>query len=577
MSFDWGLSLSLPKFFDGERWVRYLISLSFMLLLISWVLPNHYSPWLAAYQEFLCFFSVLLLVLALFVCGDIFCKREFFCILLLCLVPVSQYVFGVIYFFGDAFIASAYLLGFGFMLLVGCTLSSRSITKEFFIRYLALIFLAGALLSLWLALRQWLLLSGSIWVVDLPQGGRPFANLAQPNNLATLLCMGVAGAFYLYECKLISRSLIVCSMILLIFGVALTQSRTPWVACAVVGFFWWWKARDCEVGFRFLNYLGFVAFYAACVFALPFLANYIGVSGSDPLVRAASTERLELWWQFSHAVFNGPLWGYGWGQVSVAQVGVSTDYPVAIMTEHSHNFFLDIFLWNGPLLGGLIVIFFSVWVFGLFSRVSDVSGFFSLLSAIFLLVHGMFEFPLEYAFFLFPLGLLLGFASAGLNGVVRLGGGRSWLIIFFVMGVVGVSLVWREYRIVEEDYRLMRFENARIGTLRSTSPGPDVELLSQLREYIKFARTPAVEGMSASEIEWMRKVAHRYPYYTALFRYSLALGLNGYTAEASDQLLVLRALYGERYYIEAIEVFRSMKIQHGQLADVIGELEGGGR
>lgn len=123
----------------------------------------------------------------------------------------------------------------------------------------------------------------------------------------------------------------------------------------------------------------------------------------------------------------------------------------------------------------------------------------------------------------------------------------------------------------------MRFENARIGTLRSTSPGPDVELLSQLREYIKFARTPAVEGMSASEIEWMRKVAHRYPYYTALFRYSLALGLNGYTAEASDQLLVLRALYGERYYIEAIEVFRSMKIQHGQLADVIGELEGGGR
>jgi hypothetical protein len=54
--------------------------------------------------------------------------------------------------------------------------------------------------------------------------------------------------------------------------------------------------------------------------------------------------------------------------------------------------------------------------------------------------------------------------------------------------------VWRDYPVVEEDFRLMRFENLSIGTLRAKQAAPDAPFLSSLTAFLRFARTRLWRG-----------------------------------------------------------------------------------
>src|SRR5690606_31370645 len=101
--------------------------------------------------------------------------------------------------------------------------------KKQWLFYIFLAFLIASIISVWLQLRQWLLLDGSIWVADLPPNGRPFANIAQPNLLSTLLIIGLLSILYLYENKRIQNFTAGLSTLFLLFGIALTFSRTAWL------------------------------------------------------------------------------------------------------------------------------------------------------------------------------------------------------------------------------------------------------------------------------------------------------------------------------------------------------------
>jgi len=496
----------------------------------------------------------------------------FFCFLFLSLVPMLQKFLGVIYFFGDAWVSSLYVLGFAFIFFAGYTFSLDEEALPVLARLLAGAFVFAAMLSLWIALRQWLLLSGSIWFSDLPFGARPFANLAQPNNFATALCMGLSGVLYLYEKKIIGRLASSCFVVCLVFGVALTQSRTPWVSALVLVIFWGWKSRLYNLRLSLRVLLIWIGFYVLCIFLLPELNRLLLLPGGGLAERAQSLERLSLWGQFLQAILQGPPLGYGWNQVSVAQVSVSLDHPVPLMTEHSHNILLDVLLWNGLWPGFIIILVASVWLFRIAWYAKSIEGIFALLAAGFVFVHGMLEFPLEYAFFLLPVGLLLGVASGDHRSSREFNFPR-WLLSGILLSCVFLFCwVWREYRVVEEDYRLMRFEVSHIGFLKAERLAPDVVWLSQLREFIRFARTEAREGMTQEELDWMRKAAHRYPYAPSLFRYALSLALNGEVQEAFVQMEVLRALYPGRRYSESVEVLKALERDHPQLSTLIYRL-----
>ena len=545
---------------------------SMVAFLAAWLLPNHYFPWAMAYQEFLSFFAGLLLVLVVILARSYRAPLSciFFCFLPF--IPLLQAVTGVVFFGGDAWVAAFYLCGFAAMLFVGYSLARHAELRADFVRGIAGVFVVGAVLSVGVALYQWLILPSSIWVADMQPGGRPFANLAQPNNLATLLCMGLVGVIYFYEKGLWGGVASGILVFFLLFGIALTQSRTPWVGFFVVAVFWVWKSRVSPSRLSLNKVICWLFIYIACVLVLPFLADFLSLPHVSPLDRAQSLERWDMWGQFWHAVLLQPLWGYGWNQVSVAQVAVSLAHPVSILTEHSHNIVLDVLLWNGLVVGGFGIIFIVIWLARIAWRVRSIEGRFALLAICFLLVHALLEFPLEYAFFLLPFGLLLGIAVADCPVVRELSVSRWGLVSVLLVGMAFWGWIWSEYRILEEDHRLMRFESAQIGNVRAVQPTPNVVFLTQLREFVRFARTPASVGMDASQLEWMRKVAHRYPYASSLFRYSLALALNDQFDVAREQMLILRALHGDKYYAEGWHSLRDMSVVYPQLDTLLQSL-----
>lgn len=551
--------------------VRYSYLLAGCFFILGWILPNHYFPWSTAYQEFASFLAIIVLVLGLLFSGVIRVPYCFLFVFFLAVIPLFQYAFGIIYFFGDALLASLYIAGFFAALLVGYVCLRGVLGYGYLLNILAASLLLGAILSLWIALRQWLLLSGSIWIVDFPVGARPFANLAQPNNLATLLSMGVAAILYFYERGVLGRLSVGVLAVSLFFGIALTQSRTPWVALLIMTLFWFWKSKvyNFKIGFGMI--CAWLAYYVLCVLVLPSISDILMLHSNDLAAHAQSFERLALWEQFWHAIWQGSLWGYGWTQVNLAQIQMSLAYPVPILTEHSHNIILDLMLWNGPVLGLMIVCFFTFWLLRMAWYARTLESFFALSASGFLLIHGLLELPLEYAFFLMPLGVLLGSVAAEYSCARVFFIPRRIIIFAIFICIVIFIAVWREYRVLEEDYRLMRFEEAHIGFLKAEHPAPNVILLTQIREFLRFARTEPAENMSDSQLELVRKVAYSPPYAPSLVRYAVSLGLNGEEKKAFEQLQLLRSLHGEIAYKNSMSYLMQLQSTYPQLGKVLKE------
>ncbi|MDE3738385.1 Wzy polymerase domain-containing protein [Pseudomonas resinovorans] len=538
-----------------------------IMLVLSWVLPNHYYPWVAFYSDYLAFLALGTLGVCFVFHRRLSLSACSILLLLLALVPWGQWLAGQVVFLGDASISGLYLAGLAFAVILG-RMAFTSWGRDSF-EILSWVFLVGAILSCWVVLVQWLRLDGGIWVVDMRLEGRPYANLAQPNNLATLLLMAVASLLYLREKRRLqwwSASMIALT---LIFCLVLTQSRTPWLG--VLCLFGWHFYCYRSFGLRLspIRLLPWIAVYALFVLALPVIADAMHLTAYSVADRAQALHRLALWKQMLVAVYHGGWWGYGWNQVSTAQVAVSLIEPVSMMTEHAHNIVLDMLIWNGPLLGLAAVALISFHFLRLASRSDSPEGFYAWLVIGLVFLHGMLELPLEYAYFLIPVGFLIGLIEAEqgvpeLASLPRFLGGGVWMV-----GVLVLGLVWVEYRKLEDDYRLMRFETARIGDHRAGQSAPDVWLLSNLREFVRFARTEARPDMPAGELEWMRRVAHRYPYPPSLFRYSLALGLNGHPQAARLEMMRLQALHGDEMYAEAQRGLVILSKRYPQLAGML--------
>ncbi|MEN9465973.1 MAG: hypothetical protein RL217_2154, partial [Pseudomonadota bacterium] len=187
--------------------MKILLFFSGLFLLLSWLLPIHFLPWPSFYQEALAAFSLSLAALALaFSKEKLRAHPMFFFMVLLAVIPIAQYAFGLVPYFGDAFSSMAFLLLLALAFLVGLNakrVAEHNLGFDFLVGF-SWVLVFGALLSLVVVLCQYLEIDNMLLVFALEEGARPYANLAQPNNLATLLGMGLASVLYLYETRSVS-------------------------------------------------------------------------------------------------------------------------------------------------------------------------------------------------------------------------------------------------------------------------------------------------------------------------------------------------------------------------------------
>lgn len=561
-----GIGLSILKIF-------FLLLSS--VLIFCWILPNHYSPWVAAYQEFAAFASGFLLIGALLFARpalQIKSPRFILFLIALCCIPVLHYFTGIIYFSGDALISSLYLLGFATMLLAGYNLAPINTLRPALINWLAGALTIAALISVWLALYQWTLQPSSFWIADLPPNARPFANLAQPNQLATLLSMGLAAVLFFYEKHALHRISSSLLALLLLFGIALTQSRTPWLMAIFFVVLWLWKLNAAARRLPRSWAVAWVLIFISFIVMLPYLAEFLLLSDVTPATeRAKASSRWPMYTQFVHAILDGPLWGYGWQQGSAAQLAVTPFYAKLEYTEYTHNILLDLLVWNGPILGSIIIIAVAYYLLRLAFLARSTENIFVVMAVGFFLLHSMLEYPHAYAYFLLPVGLLIGILQADFPCKTwRI---PRWCVLIFLIVSVGLyAVIWQEYRVIEEDYRLMRFEKNRVGTLKAEQPAPDVILLTQLQALTKHSRLPATANMSAEELYDLSRFAQRFTHPAALFKYAQALALNGQPDAAYQQLMLIKNLHGTKVLLSAIYELEQLTEQHPETAPLLERL-----
>lgn len=522
-------------------------------LFLAYLLPNHYSPWLSVHQEIAAFAAFAPLLLWAAVRARTLPALAGFAAIF-SVVPLLQLAGGQLFFASDGWLPTLYLMAFALAVLAGAQCVDRpgaspeAVFAPLLWPWLGLLF--AALVSVGIQLYQWLQLGDrGIYISELPPGARPFANLAQPNQLATLLLMGLAGVLYLRESARLGALAALALAAMLLAGLVMTGSRS-----VLLMFVWLLPAyallrRRCGLRTPFHAILGLAIFYFLSAMAWPLVteALLLGEATGTAVERMSSFGiRKVFWLSMLDAIGRAPWLGYGWGQVGLAQTATALDYPATFgIFDSAHNLLLDLALWNGLPLALLVIFALLAWFGWQLSRCRDPFSFACLLFVAAVFNHAMVEYPLNYAFFLLPAGFWMGALSARHPSRFDMTG--RWASGRVLRGIAGASAaavlalgawVAIEYFPFEEDWRLLQFQEKRIGNLEVTAPPPAV-VLTGLREFMLFSRTEAVPGMAAQDLEGLRRVTERYGYAAITFRYALAQALNG-RAEAAQ--LTLRRL-----------------------------------
>jgi hypothetical protein len=123
-----------------------------------------------------------------------------------------------------------------------------------------------------------------------------------------------------------------------------------------------------------------------------------------------------------------------------------------------------------------------------------------------------------------------------------------------------LAWVGTEYLEIEEAARRVAFKEA--GYVSDEPPRvPEVRLLDNQREFLRFRLTPAREGMTAEQLDWMRTVSQRFAPPAAMLRYALAAGLNGRGAEAERTLRLLCHMWTLKNCAEGREAWKKAQEQ----------------
>lgn len=532
-----------------------------ILLVLALLQPLHFLPWISWHNEVLAFAAVLLLAWQGVIragkndfSGSVAFPATVIPLVGLLVLIWIQLAIGRITFFGDALVLTIYIIGCVLSLALGLAVSGnqRSYTLP------AWTLLVSAFLSVVLALVQTFDVWDSFpWINRMAQLRRPGGNLGQPNQLATLLLMGLASLVFLFETKKLGRLASVLLALSLLVGLAITESRTGILSFFVLAI--WWFAKRKTINFKLSPWLVMLAGtgFLFLFWRWPVLMDEILQSGDiGAKVNTGLGGRWLVWPQLFEAIWQRPWFGWGFGQVSTAHNAVVDGYASSEPFTYAHNILLDFALGVGIPVAVLFGVMSMVWLWRRLKSARTLVPWYCLAIVLPVAMHSLLEFPFAYAYFLLPVMFSLGALEglAGIKPAIRLGVKPVAAILLGTTVIMAWTVV--EYVSIEEDFRIVRFEALKLGSTPSDYERPTVVLLTQLDALLKGGRIVPKPGMSADEVALARTVALRYPWPATQSRYALSLALNGNPNEAIRQLRVMRALHGEKTYAQVRDGWR---------------------
>ncbi|WP_180125980.1 PglL family O-oligosaccharyltransferase [Rhodoferax sp. BLA1] len=517
--------------------------LASILLCLAWLLPNHYLPWSAFHSE--AWAATWFALLSLFSINLSKNKVDWPFLSLVGFVSTGivwlQFSAGLLPFVQQAWMSSVYLIGFGLAVAVGYRWEKYH--SEVLLKILLLTFALASVLSVWLQWNTWLQLLDDgitdIWSMGL-SSNRPYANVGQPNNLATLLLWGLLACLWAVNARYIRGSVAVLIAAFLLTGLALTQSRSGLLgATALVTAVWWW--RHLWVTSRLPYVVSLLYGYLWCLpSALQLLYKSLGLGGEDGFLRLAQQGELRFsaWSLFAHAAFERPWFGYGFTEVERAQLDVADKFAsLTGIFGHTHNLFLDLVIRFGIPIGILLSGLLACWLVRAFLNVKNATTAIMVMLVGVASIHAMFEYPLNYAYFLLPTGVLIGSISVYLPNSQILSSSRWLFLVFSLSASILLGVIISDYFKVEESYYNWRFKNAGIGLEKIPKDFvPNVLVLNYFQEWIKLSQLDFDQTLSADDLNRLRKVVGIKPTADGLYMLAVALARNKQQDEASTIL-----------------------------------------
>ena len=444
--------------------------------------------------------------------------------------------------------AAIYVFSFWLASVLGYNLSiGKNNREKAFTRLSYVFFVSGTITGL-IALCQWTNLDSVLpGMVNISGNQRPYANFAQPNNMATFLVMALMSCLYLYEKKKIqTRWLFTCAAII-VMGVALSQSRTAWVAAIAIILYLAFYQYKGIIRLKWYYSTAWFIFFISCIVAFPLLSQLAAqamdtdvVQSRDVVARATGDmSRLAIWQQMIAAIKAQPWFGYGWYQTSAAFVSVSDTVQGPVWIRSAHNFIIDFLIWNGLIIGLPFLAYFGYLGFQLQRWVNTPESVIGILMIGAFVTHAMFEFPQHYAYFLLPVGFILGTVlaqSPKIKTVVMPSIGMKFI---FAVGLLLLIVIYRDYDVaVPKLGQSIRYEKQ---PEKITNEKP-IYLLTEFNHRIGWIRLNPYSKASVEQIQEGEKMVLSYPTKYNLIKYAKLLAFNGYEAEAKHQLQRLKTI-----------------------------------
>lgn len=374
---------------------------------------------------------------------------------------------------------------------------------------------------------------------------RPFANLAQPNQLALLLCFGVASLWWVFQSSKAKNWILALCLAVLLFGLVLTQSRIAWIILPCLGIMatsGWFGTRKIHGLFTFLA----LGLFGVMTWKLPEISNFMGFTSGSVIERIGGrSERTILGLQALEMIRQHPWFGVGWAGFGPQQVNIGADFPQTIYAEHSHNLVLNI----GAEFGLPIAIFFFVLFLVWFGRASLVRAarrrdevVYVTMFYLAIGVHSMVEFPMWYSFVLLPMALMAGLISVDLSTrVFRIS--NRYLVGLSLLSLVGCVGVTLDYWRVVDGFGAFRSAKSYEQADPKLIQKPSFTLLPEFYDYFELLQVKPRAGMGSDEIQFVEHGSRRFGFVHILDKLAEVYVLNGEPQKATRTMLTLHRLH----------------------------------
>lgn len=463
-----------------------------------------------------------------------------------------------------------YFAVFALSQVVGSNLDKLNLNLKQSCELLAWGFVLAGGLSVFMQISQLLAWDLRPFVMSMPttsQLARPFANVAQPNQLALLCCIGLAALYWWQQTSRFRAPCLLSLALWLIIGLVLTQSRIAWIILPIMGLAIVSRERknhQLQMAVFFLLFS-----YVILLSQLDWLAHCLGYSGALTERLEGRSERKILWLQALRMIQEHPWLGVGWAGFGPAQVAMAAEFTPSIYSEHAHNLVLNLAAEIGIPATLLICASLAYWCLAVFPKLwpqAEVRFLGLCLMAV--AVHSMVEFPLWYGYILFPVGLMMGILHQMRWPSLAIRMPAYSAPVLSVMAVVAMIFVSYDYLRVVNVFRAYQSQPSgqiiRSAELRQ----PAWTLFPQFYHYFDLLDFKPRPGLTQAQLDELAYWTRRFGFVHTLNTLAESYLLNQQIPAARRTMLTLYSLHPWRY-AEYYDYWQSRAVHEPLFAEVL--------